>query len=338
MKKVLILLMTVSLFMSCDSDSTSNENNLANGAKIGSTFDSMREKALIEMNQGGTIHYSPDQGAVYKLRNGTTIHIPPHSIVTKDGSQIDGPITIDYIEIFRKEQMAIANTPTMGQVPDSEQKDLLVSGGEFYIDIKFNGEQVEIIAPVKVNIATSNSEADPNGMNLWNGETDNNTNNFTWNLADPNDLIFEGSGPVFGGEGGAGGFYDVLIKNSTSLGWCNIDKFAQFPDPKTRIRIIVPNGFDQTNSSVYLAVRNQPNMLARFDMFYPSSNVFEEHYGLVPVGLDCHLIFVGEQNGQYVYSILSTAIGNNATYSIPSGSLITASSYHQVENAISILP
>ncbi|MCP1997329.1 hypothetical protein [Flavobacterium sp. HSC-61S13] len=341
MKKVLFMLLTLSLTMaSCSSDSVntveSNQREASSKATSGITqgLQSIRDKVLSDMNYGGKVNYTPKEGVVFYTKSKTNIVIPPHSIQTKDGKDVDGAIVIDYIEIFNKSKMAVANKPTMGLI--GGQKGLLVTGGEFYLDIRHNGEQVVIVNPIKVNISTFNSKADPTGMVLWNGDI-NSDENLTWIPAQPTDLIFENDGTIFGGREGSD-MYDVLVNNSSNFGWCNIDRLINFPGTKTKIGVIPPAGFNHTNSSVYLAVQGEDNMLAQFDVFNSGTNTFEEHTGLVPIGLKIHVIFVAEVNGNYVYSILSTTVGNNAIYTIPAGSLITTTSYNQVEAAINALP
>lgn len=340
MKKIIFMLMTVSLmFTSCDSETSAPETagqqeHVATASKTSQGLAELRAKALKDINLGGKVFYDSKRGVIYDTKMKSNIVIPPFSIKTKDGKDITGDIEIDYIEIFTKGKMAVANKPTMGQI-SSQSKGLLETGGEFYLDIRYNGQQVDIVSPIKVNIDVNKSQANPVGMVLWNGGINGN-DDLTWNPANTNDLAFEIDGGVFGGKGG--NIYDVLVKNSSNFGWCNIDRLSNWPGTKTPITVKPPTGFNHTNSSVYLAIEGEDNMLAQFDMYDSVNNVFKEHYGLVPVGLNCHIIFVGEQNGNYVYSILSVSIGNNATYTITNSSLISTTSYSQVESAISALP
>lgn len=339
MKKMIITLMTMSLiFVSCDSETSNQEDSALKSSTtaISSDLKALRDEALKDINQGGTIYYDSKEGAQFTTASKTSIVIPPGSIQTRDGKDFDGNIDIDYIEIFERHKMVVTNKPTMARSSNGIDKELLVTGGEFYLDIKNKDESVNIVKPIKINISTAESNADPVGMVLWNGDIDD-KDDLTWDSADKDDLVFENDGEVFRGKGD-GSMYDVLMQGSSNFGWCNIDRLVSWPGQKTPIGVIVPSGFDQSNASVYLAIEGEENMLAQFDTFDPSTNTFGEHYGLVPVGLDCHIIFVGEQGGNYVYSILSTTIGNNATYSIPTSSLITTSNYSQLENAIQALP
>jgi hypothetical protein len=339
MKKILFMLLTLSLTLaSCSSDSvnTDSENPNSNTTlRVNDNLRNLRKNALVDLNRGGRIYYYAETGAIFRADNKSNIVIPPYSIKTRNGEDINGILDIDYIEIFEKSKMVVANTPTMALI--NGKKDLLVTGGEFYIDIRYEREQVEIVRPIKVNIDTQNSAADPRGMVLWNGDIDDN-GDLTWLPADPNDLIFENDGKVFNNGREKEPVYDILINNSRSLGWCNVDKLIYFPGDKTNVNVIVPSNFDQTNSSVYVAVEGQNNMIFQLDKFNSGTNSFKFSSDIASVGLNVHLIFVAEMNGNYVYSIFSTALGNNSSYVIPNNSLISTTNYQQLEAAIMALP
>jgi len=342
MKKLIFTLLTATfIFISCDSESAFNETenqttqNTTMSAKASPGLESLRKSALTDINQGGTVYYSDQRGITFTTNTKGSIVIPPGSIATKDGKPINGNIKIEYIEIFNRAKMVVTNKPTVANLPTG-QKGFLVTGGEFYLDITYNGQQVDVVTPIKVNIDTNNSNANPINMALWNGAIDTN-GDLTWKGATTNDLEFAVDGAVFGGKGGTG-VYDVLIKDSGSFGWCNIDRLMSWPGTKVKLKVTPPAGFNQSNSSVYLAVEGEDNMLAQFDMFYSATNTFEEHTGLVPVGLDCHIIFVGEQSGNYVYHIISGPISSTGTYTVPLSGLTTTTNYGQVETAILALP
>ncbi len=335
MKKVLFMLMALSLtFASCSSDTTSTEaDNKKTTSAIDVKLKKIREGALSDITQIHKVYFDSEKGAVLYTKSKSNIVIPPKSIVAHDGKEITGDIVIKYIEIFEKGKMAVTNKPTMGIV--AGELTLLRTGGEFYLDITYQGEQVKVVNPIKINISTSNSKASPVGMVLWNGDINAN-DNLTWLPADTKDLSFENDGAIFGGKGGT--FYDVLLNNSSSFGWCNIDIRSNMPGDKVKIEVVPPAGFNHTNSSVYLAVKGEENMLAQFDIFNSGTNTFEEHTGLLPVGLECHIIFVAQQNGNFIYSIISTTIGYNANYTVSSNSLISTNSYSDLETAIRQLP
>ncbi|WP_060875405.1 hypothetical protein [Myroides odoratus] len=339
MKKILFMLLTLSLTLaSCSSDSVNTDSETPNSKtelRVNENLRALRQNALTDFNQGGRIYYYAERGAVFQTEGNSSIVIPPHSIKTRNGEDINGIVEIDFIEIFERSKMVVANTPTMALI--NGRKDILVTGGEFYIDIRYEREQVEIVRPIKVNIGTWNSDENSEGMVLWNGEIDEN-DDLTWLPAKPDDLIFEQDGEIFKGDRDKKQEYDILIKNSRSLGWCNVDKLINFPGDKTNVGVIVPSNFDQTNSTVYLAVEGQNNMIFQLDTFNPGANAFKFSSDIATVGLDVHLIFVAEMNGNYVYSILSTTLGNNSTYVVSANSLISTTDYQQLEAAIMALP
>ena len=54
--------------------------------------------------------------------------------------------------------------------------------------------------------------------------------------------------------------------------------------------------------------------MAKFDVYNPTTSQFSEHYGQIPIGLNCHIIFATEDNGLWRYAIKSvTTIANGVT-------------------------
>lgn len=344
MKKILLLAMTMSYMVSCNSDSSELQNSELKNSKrdsyrISDELAELRSNALSDLNIGGTVNYNPEEGIVFRPKSpkgsGTTITIPPHALVDRNGNEISGPIKIDYIEIFSKEKMLVANTPTMGRISrEGEEKGILISGGEFYINITDReNEVVELRDAITIGIETDNSDADSNGMILWNGENDQ-EGDLTWEETEDGSMTFEGGETMFF----EGNQYNILISNSDNFGWCNVDKFFENGGNPTSFSVISPQGFTPYNSSVYVAVEGERNMLAQLDVFEPSTNAFSEHGEFIPEGLNCHIIFVSVVNGQYVYAIQSVSISPNAVYSFSSGNLTTVNSYQDLEDVISNLP
>ena len=113
-------------------------------------------------------------------------------------------------------------------------------------------------------------------------------------------------------QGTAGNTYYAFFN---SFGWTNVDKFYNFAGPKTQILATVPAGFNYENSAVYLHYDGEGNALAKLDTYDAVTGQFSEHYGQVPIGLACHIIFATEENGQWRYAIKAVTITANAVYS-----------------------
>ncbi|WP_242499186.1 hypothetical protein [Flavobacterium sp. 140616W15] len=99
-----------------------------------------------------------------------------------------------------------------------------------------------------------------------------------------------------------------------SFGWTNVDRFYSDPRPKTTLLVKAPEGYTNINSAVYLSYDGEgTNALAKLDTYTPAG-LFSEHYGQIPIGLACHVIFVTEDNGQWHYAIKAVTVAANDVY------------------------
>lgn len=224
--------------------------------------------------------------------------------LTKNGNPATGPIDIKFIELFDKGTMLATNKPTMGVMPNGD-KSILISGGEFYINATQGGQQLGITSVIQLQVPANLTDPLDTGMTFWAGDNTD-ADNIAW--------VKPAAGPA--DHGGAVGFnqnsYNVTFGN---FGWTNIDRFYSDPRPKTQILATVPSGYDNTNSSIYLSVDGEgQNQLAKFDTYNPATQQFSEHYGQIPIGLQCHIIFATESNGQWRYGIKSVTTTANAVY------------------------
>ena len=95
------------------------------------------------------------------------------------------------------------------------------------------------------------------------------------------------------------------------FGWSNVDRFYSDPRPKTLIQVQAPIGYNFTNSAVYLSYDGEDSGLAALDTYDGTLNLFSEHYGQIPIGLECHVIFVTEDKGVWRYAIKPVTIEAN---------------------------
>ena len=128
--------------------------------------------------------------------------------------------------------------------------------------------------------------------------------------------------------------YYPLLNN---FGWTNVDRFYSDPNPKTTILVSAPTGYGNQNSAVYLHYDGLGNGLAQLDTYDDDTDLFSEHYGQVPIGLACHIIFITEDNGQWRYAIKSVTITANAIYSFTLSETVVGSET-QLIAAINTLP
>ncbi|WP_284652669.1 hypothetical protein [Flavobacterium terrisoli] len=281
-----------------DSDSASNYPSAGE-------FNNLKDIALNSITQ--TFDLNVASGLTnFTTANGVTISIDG-SDLTLNGNPVTGQVDIEYVEIFKGGDMLTTGMHTMGKLPGGDRA-MLVSGGEFYINATKNGQQLELNGHITLQIPTQLT--DDNGGN----------NEMTlWEFVDGNFWLEQQVGPngvpgaFLEGQGGVG-INSIYYAFVDDFGWCNVDVFYSDPRPKTTILASVPDGYDNQNCAIYLHYDGEGNGLANLDTYDTATGLFSEHYGQIPIGLECHIIFVTEDNGQWRYAIKPATISANAVY------------------------
>ena len=291
------LLMTLTLLTSCETkDDGDNDFNNAVDIATAQEFKNIKDIALDNLTQN--FSFNADDGNItLTSANGVQININGNCL-TLNGNPVTGQVQLEYVELFEKGNMLTSNKPTMGTLPNGD-KTLLISGGEFFIEATQNGSALDTTCGLQLIIPASlTGGADPL-MSLWEGEIDA-EDNLTWDEVE--DATGQGGVFVEGSE-----YYGLL----QGFGWSNVDRFYSDPRPKTLIQVQAPIGYNFTNSAVYLSYDGEDSGLAALDTYDGTLNLFSEHYGQIPIGLECHVIFVTEDNGIWRYAIKPVTIVAN---------------------------
>lgn len=295
------LLLTAFVFTSC---TKSDDANLVIPTTA-EAFNAIQEEALESITQNFQFN-AEDGSTTFTSQNGVTITING-SCLTKNGDAVTGAVDLEFVEIFDKATMLMTNKPTMGLLPNGD-KALLISGGEFYVNATQNGLPLETTCDFQLIVPTALTGGTDNDMILWNGTIDEN-GNLAWKEDDRD-------GAAQGGLFVEGNNYYAFIGD---FGWSNVDRFYNDPRPKTTILVDVPEGYNNTNSAVYLSYDGEDSGLANLDTYDTTSGLFSEHYGQIPVGLECHVIFISEENGNWKYAIKPVTIVENGIITINEG-------------------
>ncbi|MEX0997547.1 MAG: hypothetical protein WDZ45_10900 [Flavobacteriaceae bacterium] len=293
--------------LSCDRETCCDEpiEDITFIAPTSQEFDSLREEALNQSIQGGT--FIADEGVNFTSNNGAQLQIFPGCLTTIDGELIVDEVELEFIEFYSRDQMLGPNKPTMGSMPDGN-KAMLLTGGAFYINITRNGERVLPVCGIQLIVPTELTGGPDEEMTLWTGVIDTN-GDLTWEPNPNGEAFVEG---------------DSYFTFFQDFGWTNIDRFFNDPRPKTTIQVLVTEGYTAQNASVYLSVDGEETGLAHLDTFNPDTNMFSEHYGQLPVGLEVHLIFVSAEEDLWRYAIKSITISENQTYTFAHSETQTA--------------
>lgn len=289
-------------------------------------------------NKVQEFEFDAAQTGFFTTENGVMFVINGNCL-SRNGNPVTGMVDVQVVELFERGSMLSTDKPTMGTLPNGD-KALLVSGGEFFLNITQDGETVDedcdIVATIPSNLTGGVNE----DMTLWEGNggdqdcdgIDDDCDGFAWQeRVDANGDPIEAE--VQDGDGGER-FY---VAPFGDFGWTNVDRFFSDPRPKTTILVEVPEGFNDENSRIYLSYVGEPNALAYLDTYDDSTGLFSEHYGQIPIGLECHVIFTSEENGSWLYAIKSIIVVDGQTIEIVDADLSTATE-SQLETLINNLP
>ena len=304
LQSFVILTFTILCLQSCNKDEyevIENGEAIPTSAALKTIFNE-KEASLTNVvifDAGSTLNYTSPRGVILTI-NG--------SCLLKNGNPVTGDVKVSYIEIFDKGDMLTSNRPTLGNV--SGNKELLISGGEFYIQATQEGVPLTLSCPMSLDVPTSITGGTQAGMLPFAGIIGAN-DDLAWDQATTYEFVTntQAATPI----------YSTLIP---SFGWFNVDKFAGNPGPKTTITANVPAGYG-ANAGIFLAVKTFPNSLGK-------------SYGMFPIGLDCFIIFVTEKDGKFRYAIKPQVLTANhqVTFSLSETTLATAAELTAAINAL----
>jgi len=295
----------VATFVSCVEDGEGLEQNEAqpDGIALNDRFQDNRINALqeftLDASAGGTI--TGEQG--------TKVFFPANAF-GNNGSPVTGNVTVELIEIYDKASMLLQNKSTLGMKANGD-KEALKSAGEFFINAKQGANELDLLEMAEVSSRPVDFADLDGGMKIFRGGPDQDCdgidNDCDWVEADEDENGVTDDAKIRDGQGTAGEFatynYDI-----GSFGWTNLDRWYSYTGAKTEIYIDVPAEYNQDNCAVYLSYDGEPTALARMDVYDTNLEMFTEHYGLIPVGLEVHIIMVSEIEGQLHYAIQGTTI------------------------------
>ena len=316
-----LFLMTVALITSCQKDANGDNDILDVTIERASPQDFTDLKATAIENLTQTFQIDVDGSGTFTTEKGVEITING-SCLANNGNAVTGMVDVEVIELFDKGTMLATNKTTMGLSPTGG-KELLVTGGEFFIEATQNGQPLQLICPMQVLVPTALTGGDDTGMTLWDGligmdcAIETGCDDVTW-VEQKRDGIGAG---IDIGQGAAG--QSLYVAFFSNFGWTNVDRFWSDPRPKTKLWAAVPEGFDNGNCALYLSYNGEAGSLANLDAYDPETGLFSEHTGIIPIGLECHVIFVSEDNGNWVYAINPVTIIADGTIVIEENDLNT---------------
>ena len=263
---------------------------------------------IIENRKDAIQHFTidPVAGGVIDGQEGTQIYFPPNAIGL-NGQPVTGNVDIELIEIYDKGNAVLLDMSTTGKKPNGDEE-ALNTRGEFFLNAKQGETQLELLSPVGIR-DRGVSPQDFEVMNVFRAG-DQLEDDDKWEEADENDDGETDQANGHEGEGPTGEPVMNYIFDVSSFGWTNLDRWYGFTGPKTTLFVDVPDGFNETNSNVYLSYDGETG-LAKMDIWDPNQEMFTEHYGSLPIGKEVHFIMIADIDGQLYAKIQGNTIVDN---------------------------
>jgi hypothetical protein len=288
-------------FTGCENNDPALEKPKPDGEALmeefGTNLNEAKQEFTVNAATGGSI----------TGKEGTVVQFFSNGFKKPNGETVTGDVKVELIELFSKADMLLKDMPTLGRKDGKIAT--LISGGEFYVNATQDGTQL-VSAGYSLAVPTAKTGGPDTEMHLFNGkeECTNTDCDVIWEENDKGAIQIGERG---GATGGGQGIQSVYYAFQSQFGWTNIDKWYSDPRPKTTIFVDVPEGYDKTNCEVYLSYDGEPTALARFDTYNDDTDLFSEHYGLIPIGLQVHFVMVSIVDGQYNYAVQAATITNN---------------------------
>ncbi|PKP26853.1 MAG: hypothetical protein CVU03_01425 [Bacteroidetes bacterium HGW-Bacteroidetes-2] len=306
---ITILAATLLLFASCSKND--DFNNPLEGISVtpptAAAFKALQENAFNNLKQTAT--FDAATGIVFTSERGVKLTIVGGCLTLNENS-VTGLVHLEYVEIFEKGNMLTTNATTVA-LDENNEKQTLTSGGEFHIKAYQNGNELSLgCGGMFLSVPTSITGGAKPEMGPFSGVIDEN-DNLIW-LPQTSEfwIVNQDNMEV----------YNAFVEN---FGWFNCDKFISYPDPKTNIQISLPEGFNLNNAKILIARIGDDNSLAFM-------------YGQFPIGLQAHIIFLSEHEGDFRYAIKTITVvdGQLITFTIEETSVASLEAVTQIINAL----
>jgi hypothetical protein len=243
-----------------------------------------------------------DEGGYLIGEKGTRVIIAPGSLYWPTVpviTPVTGNVQVTLIEVYDREDMIWLDKPVMEEVWQDTLAGL-VSGGQYYLSIKQNGNNV-YTSGVTVYLPVDNTGgADP--MMTQYDETSV-LGVFAWEDAETAVSVTEIPEDTSGVDPATIFCYEV---NDSQWGWTSVAHPIIAPSITTKLLAQLPTGFNPSTFRVYIAYDGMPGTLQSLP--FQEGGYYSEKFGQAPIGMPVHFVAVGFIDGQLHYAIQESTI------------------------------
>lgn len=303
MRKIIytVALIAPMLFMACE---TEEETNNPPQEKFESLEDFWNSKEVT----AETKVFKSEDGLSFTTKKGSKVIIPANAIVHHDGSPVVGDIDFKIKEVFSNTDIIFS-----GVFPVAFGDNVLNSGGEFFLEVKQNGENLTIADGMEVELDIPAQAEDPN-MQLFMMGQEEDMDSVDW--GEPVDSAWGQNGQLTNSSftfNSADGMYEC---NLDSLSWGNIDAFNwSITYFDVTFNCIGVDGINSSNTNVFSIFKEQNSVWPTGTSYWGSianNIVTETHLADVPM----NVVVISVIDGELYYGLLDVTPQQNNTYDI----------------------
>ncbi len=266
----------IDIFIPDAGQQTSADTNWVNTITSTMPITQLKKALQLELHRDST-ELNANISIVNNTASGLSCTFLPNTIVKQDGvTPVTGKVYLDMLLIKKKGDMIRMDKPTVSQ------GHVLASGGEIFVSVKQNGDELTI-KPNGGYVRIKFADPAPNpAMKIFYGN-ETNPNQFTWNADSLQTSILS-----------ANLFYDIY---SQKLRWINCDYFydSAATSPKVKIAAKLPANYTNANSSAYLVFNN---INAIMGMYGNATNRLFSTQN-IPINKPATLIVISKQGSDY---------------------------------------
>jgi hypothetical protein len=236
------------------------------------------------------------QAQTVTTTGGAIITLPANGFLLPNGTAASGPAVLKLREIYTVPDMVLANMPTN---ESGRSGSLLISGGEFNIQLYSNSQRLQLAAG---SVLTVQSPIPAN---------QDTTRQYVWRRPTPSATPFDTTGWVQVSQQKVQqlpGFYRATLPFD-SLGWCNIDQYWQRYLTNGRATVTVNTPANTlTNTRVFL----RPIGFNGLSRLYPDNANGTQWVQYVPLGSEVVVAVLQSVNGQLYYGTQRLVVQANS--------------------------
>ena len=224
------------------------------------------------------------------LTNGLQLTFPPLCFVNSVGQIVDGKVNVEARLIKTKGDMVLLNKPT------TSNGSMLVSGGEVFVSVSKNGQQLQLAPNAKFYVRYADAPTSQL-MKLFYGVESSAVTQVNWIPGtNSSDTVAVGSQ-----------FYEIA---SSHLRWINCDYFYDTVGiTRSQVSATLPSNYTNTNTSCFLVFKELRSVLGMY------GDVPEKRFlsPKVPNGKTAIVVAISKQGNDYFLGKETITIGVNAT-------------------------